>query len=47
MKNDKETRLTSSEERGVYGFTWLSDKRIAYVKDDGGDENMHIYAVDI
>ena len=47
MKNDKETRLTSSEDRGVYGFTWLSDKRIAYVKDDGGDENMHIYAVDI
>ncbi len=47
MKNHKETRLTSSEDRGVYGFTWLSDKRIAYVKDDGGDENMHIYAVDI
>ena len=27
----KETRLTSSQERGVYGFTWLTNKRIGYV----------------
>jgi dipeptidyl aminopeptidase/acylaminoacyl peptidase len=47
IKTKKETRLTSSEERGVYGFTWLTNKRIGYVKDDGGNENMHFYAVNI
>ena len=41
----KETRLTSSQERGIYGFTWLTNKRIGYVKDEGGNENTHFYAV--
>ena len=43
----KETRLTSSQERGIYGFTWLTNKRIGYVKDEGGNENIHFYAVNI
>ena len=47
MNTNEETRLTSSELRGVYGFTWLTDNRVGYVKDDGGDENMHFYAVNI
>ena len=46
-KTNNETRLTSSEERGIYGFVWLTDERIGYIKDDGGDENMHFYAVNI
>ena len=47
MNTNEETRLTSSELRGVYGFIWLTDSRVGYVKDDGGDENMHFYAVNI
>ena len=47
MNTNEETRLTSSELRGVYGFIWLTDNRVGYVKDDGGDENMHFYAVNI
>jgi len=47
IESKNETRLTSSEERGIYGFSWLTDERIGYVKDDGGDENMHFYAVNI
>ena len=47
MNTKKETRLTSFEERGVYGYAWLTDKRIGYIKDDGGNENMHFYAIDI
>ena len=35
MKANKEERLTASEKRGIYGFTWLTSKRIGYVKDDG------------
>ena len=45
IETDAEKRLTSSEERSIYGFLWLGDERIGYVKDDGGDENMHFYAV--
>jgi|TARA_B110000881_G_scaffold92698_1_gene81276 dipeptidyl aminopeptidase/acylaminoacyl peptidase len=45
IKTDVERRLTSSEERSIYGFGWLGDERIGYVKDDGGDENIHFYAV--
>jgi dipeptidyl aminopeptidase/acylaminoacyl peptidase len=47
MTNKKELRLTSSEDRGIYGFTWLTNKRIGYIKDDGGDENIHFFAVNI
>tara|TARA_B100001146_G_scaffold222649_1_gene235460 strand:+ start:206 stop:2083 length:1878 start_codon:yes stop_codon:yes gene_type:complete len=47
IKTNDETRLTSSEERGIYGFAWLTDERIGYIKDDGGDENMHFYAINI
>ena len=47
MKTKKEKMLTASESRGIYGFTWLTNNRIGYVKDDGGDENMHFYAINI
>ena len=45
MITKKEARLTSSQERGIYGFAWLTNKRIGYIKDEGGNENMHFYAV--
>ena len=45
IKTDVEKRLTSSSERSIYGFLWFGNNRIGYVKDDGGDENMHFYAV--
>ena len=47
MSTKVEKRLTASELRSIYGFTWLTDNRIGYVKDDGGDENMHFYAINI
>ena len=47
MITKKEARLTSSQERGIYGFAWLTNKRIGYIKDEGGNENMHFYAVNI
>ncbi|MBB13978.1 S9 family peptidase [Candidatus Poribacteria bacterium] len=47
IKTNDETQLTSSEERGIYGFAWLTDERIGYIKDDGGDENVHCYVVNI
>ncbi len=47
MNSNEEHRLTNASERSIYGFGWLSDERIAYVQDKGGDENLRIYAVNI
>jgi dipeptidyl aminopeptidase/acylaminoacyl peptidase len=47
MNTKKEVRLTSSQERGMYWFAWLNNNRIGYIKDEGGNENMHFYAVNI
>ena len=44
MNTKKEVRLTSSQERGIYWFAWLNNNRIGYIKDEGGNENMHFYA---
>lgn len=38
-------RLTSLEDRDIAGYFWANDQRIAYLKDDGGDEDYHLYAV--
>ena len=47
IKTNVEKRLTSSKNRSIYGFLWLNNERIGYVKDDGGDENIHFFAVNI
>ena len=44
---EKEVKLTSSTERDIYGYFWLNNNRIANIQDKGGDENIHIYAVNI
>ena len=47
VETTEETRLTSSEDRGIYGYGWLGNNRIGYAKDDGGDENTHFFSVNI
>ena len=47
INSEKEIRITSASERSLYGYFWINDSRIAYIQDKGGDENIHIYAVDI
>lgn len=47
INSDKEIRITDASKRSLYGYGWLNNNRIAYVQDEGGDENIHIYAVDI
>ncbi len=44
---EKETRLTSATERDIAGFIWAGNERIAYVQDKGGNENFHLFAVNI
>jgi dipeptidyl aminopeptidase/acylaminoacyl peptidase len=39
-------RVTSVEDRNISSYFWKNNNRIIYVKDNGGDENFHLYAVD-
>ena len=36
--SENETQLTHETDRGIYGYFWLSDSRIAYVKDKKCEE---------
>jgi dipeptidyl aminopeptidase/acylaminoacyl peptidase len=42
------TAVTSDTERGIRSFAWAHDGRsLLYVQDAGGDENWHLYGVDL
>lgn len=44
--SDKATRLTSETDRDIAGYFWANNKRILFLKDNGGDENFALYGVD-
>lgn len=44
--SDEAIRVTSATERDIAGYLWVSDQRLIYIQDEGGDENFRIYAVD-
>lgn len=39
-------RITSYTDRSLAGYSWLNDNYLTFVKDNKGDENYHVYAVD-
>ena len=41
------TRAIEEKEELVRGYGWVNNSRLVYAMDNGGDENYHIYAVDI
>lgn len=45
-KPDSEQRLTSNKDRDIHDFFW-KENNIFYFKDFGGDENFHLYQVDV
>ena len=40
-------RITNATDRDIAGFFWANPGRLAYIRDKGGDENFHVYAVDL
>jgi len=44
--SDKATRLTSGTDRDISGYYWANNKRLLFLKDNGGDENFALYGVD-
>ncbi len=43
----KETLLKKQGEDLIRGFYWSTKDRILYLQDKGGDENYHVYGVDV
>lgn len=46
-ETDKITRIIEEGKDLVRGYGWANDHRLIYVKDNGGDENYHLFAVDL
>lgn len=44
--SEEAIRITNSEDRDIGGYFWKNENRLVYVKDDGGDENFYLVAVD-
>ncbi|MDR2126778.1 MAG: S9 family peptidase, partial [Prevotellaceae bacterium] len=40
-------RVIEEKEELVQGYNWVNDERLVYMMDRGGNENYHIYAVNI
>lgn len=41
------TPITTVKDRDIPGFGWASNRRLVYMMDSGGDENFHLWAVDL
>ncbi len=44
--SDEATRITEQTDRDISGYFWANDNRLIYLKDDDGDENFYLMAVD-
>ena len=44
---EKPRQVTDVRDRDIGGFFWKNAQTLIYLKDDGGDENYHLYAVDL
>jgi len=47
LANGKVQKAIEEKEELIRGYGWKTDSRLVYVMDQGGNENYHIYAVDI
>jgi len=45
LETGEVTRATSVTDRDLAGYAWANDERLVYLRDSGGDENYHLYAV--
>lgn len=47
LPEGEEIQVTAVTERDIAGFFWANDSRIVYTMDEGGDENYHLFGVDL
>ncbi|GAB1857268.1 S9 family peptidase [Flavobacteriaceae bacterium MHTCC 0001] len=46
-ETDKVTKVIVEKEELIRGYGWANDNRLVYVMDKGGNEDYHLFAVDI
>lgn len=46
-ETDKVSKVIEEGEELIRGYGWANDDRLLYVSDQGGNENYHIYAIDL
>ena len=44
--SDDAKQITHETDRDIAGYFWANNNRLLYIKDFGGDENYHLFAVD-
>ena len=47
VNEEKPRQVTDVRDRDIGGYFWKNANTLIYLKDDGGDENYHLYAVDL
>lgn len=47
IKTEKIKRVIQEEEELIRGYAWANDKRLIYIMDKGGNEDYHLFAVDV
>ncbi|KAB1071433.1 S9 family peptidase [Tamlana haliotis] len=47
LENDKVTQVIKEEDELIRGFGWANDNRLVYIMDKGGNENYHLFAVNL
>ncbi|OYD26940.1 dipeptidyl aminopeptidase/acylaminoacyl peptidase [Mycoplasma testudineum] len=47
LKNNEEIQLTNYKDRSISTYSWLDNETLFFLKDNGGDENHHLFTVDI
>ena len=47
LDTEKVTRVIEEKEELIRGFGWANDSRLIYVMDKGGNEDYHLFAVDV
>lgn len=47
ISSGETTKAIEEKEELVRGYAWLNNNRLAYISDKGGDENYHVFAVDL
>lgn len=47
IQTDEVTRVITEGEELVRGYGWANDNRLIYVMDKGGNEDYHLFAVDV
>ncbi|MEM9894949.1 MAG: S9 family peptidase [Bacteroidota bacterium] len=47
IESDEVTRVVTEGEELVRGYGWANDDRLIYIMDKGGNEDYHLFAVDV